>query len=773
MSNMTATTPIFLDFNRPNYVTAYAVQNDRSTRVLRVRFADNGTAWTMPAGASLTVRYKKPDGTSGWYDTLEDGSTPCWTANADGSVTVALAEQAITCPGIVALEIGIYGANEERLSAAQFRLVVAPSPCPDEEIESSDYFNVLTEDFSAALNALREAQAFVGAPLTARYAVDMTDTSRIYVYTGAEPDMDVGYWYYFNGTDWTEGGPYNSVAVLTDKGLTLPDVPADAAAVGARYDRITERTNNLVDETVITAASGVTTDANGWIIGTQSRFYEFDLRQLGIPGITFASGTRYTLSLNWFCTDRLSSTTTMSVGFLYSDNSQDVVMMLDTPTSASPGSATITSAEGKTVIRCGFLTGSTDDIVKWHLRNIMLNTGTSAAAYVPREIANDTKARTTATQANARAGTALDVADRIMTAMEQTSAAEVTEGLCVTNTGVTVYRAGANRLGVYGTATNTRRFTFLNGNTTVKTTGADFLKTLPPGTYQFSAYEETGTKSFIIDYTETTFSGSAVHVLVSDENPYASVTFERPVMIGLRSTNGADFGTENDPLLLTLSVWCLTAVDSPARDECEDLSSLANSSGLIDLTAFSWAYGGINSAGENVSNSNTMRTVGYIPVTGGRTLRARFGIPPMFGVNSVTLTIHQYARGSSSTYLGPASISSKTLVAGDVTLDAETTHIRLVLACIASPAQPVPAEGWKLVSLMWADGDLARIEDGGGYMAAGKVYSVGQYISIGHRLFRATANIATNELLVPDNGGNCVEVDVATALNALLAQLGS
>lgn len=72
-----------------------------------------------------------------------------------------------------------------------------------------------------------------GAPLTASTSSAMTDTSRVYVYTGTTGGgFTNGHWYYYNGSAWTDGGTYNSAAVQTDATLTLEGVPADAKATG-------------------------------------------------------------------------------------------------------------------------------------------------------------------------------------------------------------------------------------------------------------------------------------------------------------------------------------------------------------------------------------------------------------------------------------------------------------------------------------------------------------------------------------------------------------
>ena len=65
-----------------------------------------------------------------------------------------------------------------------------------------------------------------GAPLVATSTSEMTDTSRIYVNTTD------GYWYYYDGDSWEQGGVYQSASIITDKTLTESNVPADAKVVG-------------------------------------------------------------------------------------------------------------------------------------------------------------------------------------------------------------------------------------------------------------------------------------------------------------------------------------------------------------------------------------------------------------------------------------------------------------------------------------------------------------------------------------------------------------
>lgn len=80
----------------------------------------------------------------------------------------------------------------------------------------------------------------LGAPYAASTVSSMTDRTRIYVYTGDESGYTKGNWYYWNGTAWVPGGVYNSVAVETDKTLTVAGKAADGEVVGQEIDSLKE-----------------------------------------------------------------------------------------------------------------------------------------------------------------------------------------------------------------------------------------------------------------------------------------------------------------------------------------------------------------------------------------------------------------------------------------------------------------------------------------------------------------------------------------------------
>lgn len=91
-------------------------------------------------------------------------------------------------------------------------------------------------DAWATGSAIASVQAQIGSPLVANQASKMTDTSKIYVYTGTESGYTKGNWYYYNGTAWVSGGTYNANAYETDKTLTIANRPADAQATGSAIE---------------------------------------------------------------------------------------------------------------------------------------------------------------------------------------------------------------------------------------------------------------------------------------------------------------------------------------------------------------------------------------------------------------------------------------------------------------------------------------------------------------------------------------------------------
>lgn len=154
-----------------------AKQNDRNTRYIAAHLYVDGLAYPVPSGTEIAFRYKKPDGTAGFYDTLPDNS-PAITVSGN-TVTVELVEQVLTAAGCVHCEINMYNAASEKLTTFTFEISVEESVLTDAEITSSDYYNVLTAEIAKALQAVTDAtEQAENAAQSAQEAADSAAMSK-------------------------------------------------------------------------------------------------------------------------------------------------------------------------------------------------------------------------------------------------------------------------------------------------------------------------------------------------------------------------------------------------------------------------------------------------------------------------------------------------------------------------------------------------------------------------------------------------------------------
>ena len=153
----------------------HMVQGDANSRTIVATLWDGAQLYSIPAGAAIMVRFKKPDGTGGLYDATESGNQVSY---AGSIVTAPVATQMLAVAGDVFAEIDIFGNSSgtaaERL--ATFRFIVEVSPCvlPDAEIISSDYYNILAADIADAKAAADLAKDYAAA---AKQSADSAATS--------------------------------------------------------------------------------------------------------------------------------------------------------------------------------------------------------------------------------------------------------------------------------------------------------------------------------------------------------------------------------------------------------------------------------------------------------------------------------------------------------------------------------------------------------------------------------------------------------------------
>lgn len=160
-----------LDPGAPQII--HAVQNDSNSRKIAFSIYAGGVQWAVPDGTLVTVRYKKPDGTAGFYDTLPDGSTPA--ATIDGNVvTVALVPQAFTVRGNVPVQIKLYDSAGTSIATFAVVMHVSANVVSDAEIVSSDYYSVLTKQIADVLAA---AEGIPGQVSAAQAAAEQASSS--------------------------------------------------------------------------------------------------------------------------------------------------------------------------------------------------------------------------------------------------------------------------------------------------------------------------------------------------------------------------------------------------------------------------------------------------------------------------------------------------------------------------------------------------------------------------------------------------------------------
>lgn len=112
---------------------------------------------------------------------------------------------------------------------------------PIDEAAQEDNEQTYSERLAYLMTQMANMQATVsglasGAPTAVSLASAMTDTSKLYVYTGSESGYTAGHWYYYNGSAWADGGQYGGASI--DATLTVSGAAADAKVVGNKLGTI-------------------------------------------------------------------------------------------------------------------------------------------------------------------------------------------------------------------------------------------------------------------------------------------------------------------------------------------------------------------------------------------------------------------------------------------------------------------------------------------------------------------------------------------------------
>lgn len=116
-------------------------QGNVNTRNVRLVLTVNGLPWDIPEGAAALICYRKPDGTSGEYDTLPDG-TSAWSSDGN-KLTIALAPQVLAAAGTVWMQVRLLqGDRVLNTFPVEIRVRGAIVDGADRIDASEDYFYV-------------------------------------------------------------------------------------------------------------------------------------------------------------------------------------------------------------------------------------------------------------------------------------------------------------------------------------------------------------------------------------------------------------------------------------------------------------------------------------------------------------------------------------------------------------------------------------------------------------------------------------------------------
>lgn len=159
---MFVTTKVSMDLQHPSHpAVVNAVQGDTDTRKLEIALYSGGATWPIPGNTVIAVRYRKPDGTKGYYDSLPDGTT---AYNIVGNVaTISLAPQMLTVAGSVTAILEMIQGNHI-LATFPIQVNVAANPAAG-AVASEDYINWLQwmeAELTARTIEMRDSGDFTG-----------------------------------------------------------------------------------------------------------------------------------------------------------------------------------------------------------------------------------------------------------------------------------------------------------------------------------------------------------------------------------------------------------------------------------------------------------------------------------------------------------------------------------------------------------------------------------------------------------------------------------
>lgn len=134
--NLNIVNNITLDFTVPKIQNIRCVENDKNSRTIHITVTKNGQIFALD-NHTMIAKYKihKPDNRYIYNSAA---------INSDGTVTLALTEQAMVAAGVAKSELQILDSSTEKvLSTMPFNIIIEKSVVSNQDIESTNEFDVL------------------------------------------------------------------------------------------------------------------------------------------------------------------------------------------------------------------------------------------------------------------------------------------------------------------------------------------------------------------------------------------------------------------------------------------------------------------------------------------------------------------------------------------------------------------------------------------------------------------------------------------------------
>ena len=314
--------------------------------VINVNQYDSGETWVFTLFNSDGTQYIPSSGDIVGIKSDNLGIINAGAVDGLGRVLIDETEQMTAAVGKAVFELVI---DEGTHGTANFVVLVEPKPGDNADLSETDISMI-----EQAIEAASTIKPY-GSPLVASTVAGMTDHEKVYVYVGSETGYTSGNWYYWDGSAWTSGGVYNSVAVQTDTTLTLSGVAADAKKTGDEISDLKSEIQQMGGGIPTAVREAMATLFNSALYKVTGLTDEKAVINSWASTVTAIALNQSAISISGSGTYQLVATTTPSGGAVTWASSNTAVATVSNNglvTSVGNGAATITASSGDISASC-------------------------------------------------------------------------------------------------------------------------------------------------------------------------------------------------------------------------------------------------------------------------------------------------------------------------------------------------------------------------------------------------------------------------------------